>query len=177
MGKLLHQLGGTVGIVAKKLRCAAGGLLNRQRAPTAGALFGQLVGTAFGEVFRNLRDNHVGLVDLNGVAHAELKLLEDIVVVQISPAYSRAVHLHRLKQAGDAHHAGSGSGKLHAEKLGGVQFVFPFEGDQTVLMVTGRSQALAIGSVVVLHDEAVHREGEVGGIVVCNSSVDVSAAR
>ncbi len=52
---------------------------------------------AAGQVFRNLRDDHVRLIDRNGISLAQLHGLHDADVVDAGTAHRGSLQLHRIK--------------------------------------------------------------------------------
>ena len=48
-------------------------------------------------VLGNLRNNHIGLVDIDGIADAKRQFLNDTYVVNARPLYGRSLELHRCK--------------------------------------------------------------------------------
>lgn len=68
MDKLAYQFCRTVRVLTEKLAGSAAGFMNLQTASAAWAGRWNLHRTALCLVFRNLRDNHVRLVNLDGVA-------------------------------------------------------------------------------------------------------------
>lgn len=92
MGEFLHQLGGAVRIFTEELPRASGRPAGLQRFPTAGAGHGEPVGVALRFVAGNLRDDHVGLIDRDGIPDAKLERIKNIQIVQIGAAHRRPVH-------------------------------------------------------------------------------------
>ena len=98
----------------------------------------------------------VCFIDLNPVAGPQLKVLDNVEIVEIGTINCGAVDNHILELAGDGYHAGAGRSKLEAKKLGFVQLIRPLERHDAVFVMARRAQALAVGNIIVFHNEAVH---------------------
>ena len=164
VGELPNQLGCTVRILTKQLSGATGGGLLDQFLAAAGADHWQPEGIAFGQVPVDLGDDHVGLVDFDLIAHTKLELLEDAQVVQVSPGYLCAIDGHRLKQARNAHHTGSGGCQVDAQEPGPDRIILPLQGDHAVFVMTGGAQTGSQVTVIIFHDQTVHGIGVTLGI-------------
>ena len=154
--EFLNELGCTVGILTEKLTGTAGGELHIQFLTAAGTNHGQFKGVAHGVVRCDLRDDLIGLVDLDLIAHTKLEFIEDVQVVQVSPGYDSTVDGHRFKQACDTHHTGSGRSQLNTQESGLRQFIRPLQSNHAILMMTGGSQTGSIYTIVVFHDQTVY---------------------
>ena len=69
-----------------------------------------------------------------------------------------AVNLHVIKHTGKTDHARPGGGHLQGPEHRLIEGVRPLEGHQPVLMVAGGAQGAPIGQVVILENQAIHRE-------------------
>ena len=158
MDELAHQPGRTVQILTVELLSSARTHVDHQHLTAAGAYDGDHAAAASGVVLRNLRDDHIRLIDGDFVTRPQRQLLEDVQVVQVGVVNGGAVNLHVIEHAGEADHTGPGGGHLQGSEYRLIKRVRPFQGHQPVLMVPGGPQGAAIGQVVKLEDQAVHRE-------------------
>ena len=173
VGELPYQLGCTQSIFTEKLPCSTRAGSDHQGLPAAWTGHGQHIGIASGVVACNLGDDLVGLVDLNLIANTQLETLEDVQIVQIASGNLRTIDGHRLKQARDAHHTGSGGCQIHTEEPGLGQVILPFQCDHTVLVMAGGTQACTVDAVVILDDQAIHGVGIILRLIGCENSLKV----
>ena len=157
MVEFLYQFGSTVRIFTEELASTARCGFYRKRFTTARTGHRQCICIALRIVLRNLRDDHICFINLNGVPNTKLKIIKDVQIVQICTADCRSVNFYRFKQAGDTHHAGTGCRQLYSKKLCFKQLILPFQSNQAVLMVSCSPQAFPITDIIIFHDKPVYR--------------------
>ena len=81
VGKLPDKLGSTVRVLTVHLPGATGGGSHNQFLAAAGTDHGHLESAALGFVFCNLRNDLVGLVNHDLIAHTKLERIEDVQIV------------------------------------------------------------------------------------------------
>ena len=132
--------------------------MDHQRLAAAGTGSRDRAATALGVVLRNLGDDHIRLIDGYLVPRSQQQLHEDVQVMQVGVVDSSTVDLHVIEHAGEADHAGPGGGHLQGAEHRLIERIRPFQGHQPVLMVAGGAQRAAIGQIVILENQAVHRK-------------------
>ena len=115
---------------------------------------------ASGLVFGDLGDDHVGLIDLDGIPDSQLQSPHDADVVDAGAADRGSLQLHRLEDSHWVNQSGPGGTPFDLRKRRLPDLVGPFEGHGIAGELGGSAQGLAIGNVVVEGHQTV------GGILV-----------
>ena len=84
--------------------------------------------------------------------------------MQIRTANKRPIDVDRIEQTGNAHHTGSGRSQLHTSEMRIIQFIFPLECDQPILVMTGCAKAFSVADLFIFHDKTIHRICEFFGL-------------
>ena len=166
MDELAHHPRSAVLILAIELSSPTGACADMQCAAAAGTCSREREATAFRVVFYDLRDDHIGFDHGDRVTGAQSQPLEVINVVQVGVVHGGPVDHHIIEDAGETDHAGSRGSHLQAAEHSDLRLVRPLERGQPVFMVPGGAQRTAIGQIVKLEDQAIHRIGILFGLIL-----------
>ena len=153
--ELADQPGRTGLILTVKLPGPAAALADPEHTAAARADIRYWTAAALGHVFRNLRDNHVCLIDSDNISRPRRQVHEVIQVMEICMVHRGAINLYIVEYPGEADHAGSGGSYLQSPEFGGIPGVRPFVGNQPVLVMAGGAQGTAIGQVIELENQTI----------------------
>ena len=112
---------------------------------------------ASGQVFCNLRDNHVGLVNCDCVANAQLQLPHNADVMHRSAAHSSTFQFHRLKNRYRIDKTCSGRAPLDFIECGFADFIAPLESDGISRKLGRLAKSASILNVIKTYNQSVGR--------------------
>ena len=100
------------------------------------------------QIFRNLGNNHIRLIDLNRIPDAQPQFLQNADIMQACTAHRRALQLHGVKHRNRVHQPRTRGVPFNPPQSGFRHFVRPFEGNGILGEFCRSAKALAIGNAV-----------------------------
>ena len=110
---------------------------------------------ASGKVLRDLGNDHIRLIDLDGIPDSKLQFLYNADVVHAGTAHCGAFQLHRLKNRHRVDQSGSGRAPFHIHQLGLPHFIRPFESEGIPWKFGSASKRFAVGNVIIGNHQPV----------------------
>ena len=117
-------------------------------------------GAASGQVFRNLRNDHVRLVNGEPVPDSKLQALYNAYVMNAGPAHGGALQLHRLKNGNRIDQAGTAGAPFHFKQGGFRRFILPLERNGIPGELGRGTQGKSVGDIIIDEHQAVRRNGK-----------------
>ena len=105
--------------------------------------------TASCEVIRDLRDDHVRLVDCDPIPGPKLQTFHDADVVDAGPAHRRSFQLHGLKHGNRVDESCSRRAPLDIGERRLLDLIGPLEGDGISREFRSAPQGLTVGDIVI----------------------------
>ena len=112
----------------------------------------------FRKIFRDLRDDHVRLVDRDVITKAKLHVLAIRNVMKACAGNGRALKLNRVENCDRIDEAGPARGPFNVAKHRFRLLIGPFERDRVPWELRRRAERLAVCDVVEQKNQAVGRE-------------------
>ena len=114
--------------------------------------------TASGQVFRYLRDNHIGLIHLDPVSDAEFQVFHDTEIMHAGAADRSPLQFYGLKYGNRIDQSGPGRAPFNLQQLRITDLIRPFKGIGISWELCGCTQRLPIGNIIVHKYEPVRRK-------------------
>ena len=118
--------------------------------------------SAPGQILRDLRDDHVRLIDQKPVADPEHQVLHNAYVMHAGSAYRRSLQLHRFEYRHRIDQSRTGRTPLDLQKPGFSLLICPFERKSIPRKFSRGPQRLPIRNTVIQSDKSVRRKAVLG---------------
>ena len=112
---------------------------------------------ALSQVFGDLGDDHVRLIDRDPVSDTQFQLPDDAHVVNAGPAHSRSLQFHRIKNGHRVDQAGPAGAPFHFPQRRLRQLVGPFKCDGAAREFGRGSQRFPVGDILVGEHQPIGR--------------------
>ena len=113
---------------------------------------------ASGQILRDLRDDHVGLVDLQFVPDTKLQFFYDAHVVHAGAGNGSSFQLDRLEYSHRIQQPGAGRTPLHLQQMRHPLFVRPLECVGIPGIFRRSAETVSIGNIIIQGNKAVGGE-------------------
>ena len=105
--------------------------------------------TASGQIFRNLRNDHICFVYTNGISDPQLQFLHDTDVMHTGPAHCGSFQFHRLKNCYRIDQSGPGRAPLNLQKSRITHLIGPFKCHGVPWKLGRSSQRFSVSNIII----------------------------
>ena len=105
--------------------------------------------TASGQIFRDLRNDHICFVYTNGISDPQLQFLHDTDVMHTGPAHCGSFQFHRLKNCFRIDQSGPGRAPLNLQKSRITHLIGPFKCHGVPWKLGCSSQRFSVSNIII----------------------------